>query len=58
MLARRSKAVQCLVGRFQSKDSGKYPCGVFRKGVASNSILCLEDVSDVFKYEVVASWGS
>ena len=24
------------------RDSGKHPCGVCRKGVASNSILCCE----------------
>ena len=29
------------VSRFQSEDSGKHPCGVYRKGVGSNSILCV-----------------
>ena len=34
--------MQCQVSRFQSEDSGKHPCGVCRKGDASNSILCVE----------------
>ena len=34
--------MQCRVSRFQSEDSGKHPCGVCRKGVESNSILCVE----------------
>ena len=34
----KTKVKQCRVSRFHSEDSGKYPCGVCRKGVASNSI--------------------
>ena len=33
----------------QSEDSGKHPCGVCRKGVASNSILCVECLRWVHK---------
>ena len=40
--AGKTKVMQCWVSRFQSEDSGKYPCGVCRKGVASNSIRCVE----------------
>ena len=29
------------MSRFQCEDPGKHPCGVSRKGVASNSILCV-----------------
>ena len=28
--------------RFQHEESGEYPCSVCRKGVASNSIRCVE----------------
>ena len=38
--ASKIKVMQCSMSRFQSKDSGEYPCGVCRKGVASNSIRC------------------
>ena len=38
----KTKVMQCGVSRFQSEDSGKHPCGVCRKGFASNSILCVE----------------
>ena len=37
--------MQCRVSRFQSEDSGEYPCGVCRKGVASNSIRCVQCLS-------------
>ena len=40
--ADKTKFMQCKVSRFQSEDSGKHPCGVCRKVVASNSILCVE----------------
>ena len=40
--AGETKVMQCRVNRFQSEDSGEYPCGVCRKGVASNSIRCVE----------------
>ena len=40
--AGRTKVMQCRVSRYQSEDSGEYPCGVCRKGVVSNSIRCVE----------------
>ena len=40
--AGKTKVMQCRVSRFQSEDSGKLPCGVCRKGVGDNSILCVE----------------
>ena len=45
----KTKVMQCRVGRFQSEDSGEYPCGVCRKGVASNSIRCVECLRWVHK---------
>ena len=42
VIAGKPKVMQCRVSRFQSKDSGEYPCGVCKKGVASNSIRCVE----------------
>ena len=38
----KTKVMQCRVSRYQSEDSGEYPCGVCRKGVGENSILCVE----------------
>ena len=38
-----------MVSRVRSEDSGKHPCGVCRRGVASNSILCVECLSWVHK---------
>ena len=38
----KTKVIQCRVSRFQNEDSGKYPCGVCRKGVGDNSIRCAE----------------
>ena len=35
--------------RFQSEDSGEHSCGVCRKGVASNSIRCVECLTWVHK---------
>ena len=40
--AGNKKVMQCRVSRFQSEDSGEHPCGVRRKGVSKNSILCLK----------------
>ena len=45
----KTKVMQYRVSRFQSEDSGEYPCSVFRKGVASNSIRCAECLSWVHK---------
>ena len=47
--AGKTKVMQCRVSRVQSEDSGKHPCGVCRKGVASNSILCVECLRWVHK---------
>ena len=40
--AGKTKVMQCRVNRFQSEDSGKHPCGVCRKEVGKNSILCVK----------------
>ena len=40
--AGKIKVMRCQVNMVQSEDSGKHPCGVCRKGVASNSMLCIE----------------
>ena len=38
----KANVMQCQVNRVPSEDSGKYPCGVCRKGVElSNSIKCI-----------------
>ena len=47
--AGKTKVMQCWVSRVQSEDSGKHPCGVCRKGVTSNSILCVECLRWVHK---------
>ena len=47
--AGKTKVMQCRVSRFQSEDFGKHPCGVCRKGVVSNSILCVECLRWVHK---------
>ena len=39
--AGKTKVMQCRLSRFQSADSGEYPCGVCRKGVGRNAILCM-----------------
>ena len=39
----------CRVSRVQSEDSGKHSCGVCKKGVAGNSILCVEGLGWVHK---------
>ena len=47
--AGKTKVMQCRVSRFQSEDSGKHPCGVCRKGVGNNSILCVKCLKWVHK---------
>ena len=47
--AGKTKVMQCRVSRVQSKDSGKHPCGVCRKGVGDNSIRCVECLRWVHK---------
>ena len=39
--AGKTKVMHCRTSRVQSEDSGKHSCGVCRKGVVSNSILCV-----------------
>src|SRR3989441_1519854 len=36
----KTKVMNCKVGVGQVENSGKYPCGICRKGVAENSICC------------------
>ena len=45
------------VSKGQAEDSGDHPCGVCRKGVRDNSILCVTD--GFIKREVASqiSWG-
>ena len=49
MNAGKTKVMQCRVSRFQSEDSGKQPCGVCKKGVVKNSILCVKCLKWVHK---------
>ena len=51
--AGKTKVMQCRVSRFQSEDSGEHPCGVCKKGVGDNSILCVECLGG-FTKDVVA----
>ena len=37
----KKKVMKCELRSGQVEDSGKYPCGVCRKGVGRNSILCV-----------------
>ena len=39
----------CQVSKGQVEDSGVHPCGVCRKGVGNNSILCIECLRWVHK---------
>jgi hypothetical protein len=36
----KTKVMKCQSGLVQAGDSGKWPCGVCRKGVGSNSVVC------------------
>ena len=36
----KTKVMKCMVGSGVVVETGKYPCGVCRKGVGKNSILC------------------
>src|SRR3989442_1392205 len=36
----KTKVMNCKVGGGQVENSGKYPCGIYRKGVDVNSIYC------------------
>ena len=47
--AGKTKVMQCRVSGFQSEDSGEHPCGVCRKGVGKNSILCVKCLKRVPK---------
>ena len=44
-----TKGMKCRMRRVQSEDSLKNSCGVCRKGVGSNSILCVECLGWVHK---------
>ena len=37
----KAKVMRCQESRVQREDSGKHPCGVCRKGVGRNSIMCI-----------------
>ena len=37
----KTKVMKCHLRCGQAQDSGKYPCGISRKGVGRNSIHCL-----------------
>ena len=45
----KTKGMKCRTRRVQSEDSGKHPCGLCRKEVTSNSILCVECLGWVHK---------
>ena len=47
--AGKTKVMQCRVSRFQSEYSREHPCGVCRKGVDDNAILCVECLRWVHK---------
>src|SRR5213083_200716 len=36
----KTKVMNCKVGVGQVENSGKFPCGICRKGVGGNSICC------------------
>ena len=38
--SRKTKVMRCQDGAGRAVKSGKYPCGVCKKGVGSNSIIC------------------
>ena len=40
--AGKTKVMWCRVYTVQTEDSGEHPCGVCRKGVECNSIVCVE----------------
>ena len=51
----KTKVMKCQVGSGQVKNSGKWPCGVCRKGVGRNSICCA--VRNGFTRDVVGRQG-
>ena len=38
----KMKVMKCCVNSMPLSDSGKWPCGVCRKGVRSNSVFCVQ----------------
>ena len=36
----KTKVMCCNVGSGQRENSGKWPCGVYQKGVGANSVIC------------------
>jgi hypothetical protein len=47
--AGKTNVMQFRLSRIQSADSGEYLCGVCRKGVGRNAILCVECLRWVHK---------
>ena len=47
--AGKTKIMWCKLSKGQAEDSGEHPCGVRRKGVGDNSILCVECLRWVHK---------
>ena len=45
----KTKGMHFRTRRVQKEDSGKHPCGLCRKEVESNSILCVECLGWVHK---------
>ena len=37
----RTKVMRCLPGAGRRQQSGKFPCGICKKGVEANSVLCI-----------------
>ena len=37
---RKTKVMRCLPEACRREQSGKFPCGIYKKGVGANSILC------------------
>ena len=51
----KTKVMNCKMGAGQVENSGKYPCGICRKGVAENSICC-SSCKNGFTRDVVVWW--
>src|SRR3989442_2946152 len=43
----KTKVMNCKVGVGQVENSGKYPCGICRKGVGVNSIYCSSCIQSI-----------
>src|SRR6184192_1812943 len=51
----KTKVMNCKVGVGQVENSGKYPCGICRQGVAGNSICCSSSKNGFIR-DVVVWW--